>query len=56
MQDVLWCFSQIKGAIDTGVTERKFIFPIVAVTKNNLSHTSCLAGVQAGNLCAVGSC
>lgn len=42
MQDVLWCFSQVKGAIDAGVTECKFIFPFVAVTKNNLSHRSCL--------------
>uniref|UniRef100_A0A8C5NM85 Uncharacterized protein n=1 Tax=Junco hyemalis TaxID=40217 RepID=A0A8C5NM85_JUNHY len=33
MQDVLWCFSQVKGAIDDGVTECKFIFPFVAVTK-----------------------
>lgn len=56
MQDVLWCFSQVKGAIDAGVTECKFIFPFVAATKNNLSDTSCLAGVQGGHLCAVGSC
>lgn len=56
MQDVLWCFSQVKGTLDTGVTECKFVFPFVAVTKMNLSHTFCLAGVQAGNLCAVGSC
>lgn len=56
MQDVLWCFSQVKGTIDTGVIESKFIFPFVAVTKKNLSHTSCLAGVQGGHLRAVGSC
>lgn len=56
MQDVLWCFSQVKGTIDTGVIEGKFIFPFVAVTKKNLSHTSCLAGVQGGYLRAVGSC
>uniref|UniRef100_A0A8D0FDD5 Uncharacterized protein n=1 Tax=Strix occidentalis caurina TaxID=311401 RepID=A0A8D0FDD5_STROC len=36
MQDVLWCFSQVKGTIDIGVTEGKFIFPFVAVIKNNL--------------------
>uniref|UniRef100_A0A8C8AAA5 Uncharacterized protein n=1 Tax=Otus sunia TaxID=257818 RepID=A0A8C8AAA5_9STRI len=23
MQDVLWCFSQVKGTIDVGVTEGK---------------------------------
>lgn len=56
MQDVLWCFSQVKGTIDAGVAECKFIFPFVAVTKNNLSHTSCLAGVQGGLLRVVGSC
>uniref|UniRef100_A0A8C4W7K8 Uncharacterized protein n=1 Tax=Gopherus evgoodei TaxID=1825980 RepID=A0A8C4W7K8_9SAUR len=27
MQDVLWCFSQVKGTIDIGVTEGRFIFP-----------------------------
>lgn len=54
MQDVLWCFSQVKGALDTGVTECKFIFPFVAVARNNWSHTS--AGVQGDHLCAVGSC
>uniref|UniRef100_A0A8C6YXL5 Uncharacterized protein n=1 Tax=Nothoprocta perdicaria TaxID=30464 RepID=A0A8C6YXL5_NOTPE len=26
MQDVLWCFSQVKGTIDIGVTEGTFIF------------------------------
>lgn len=26
MQDVLWCFSQVKGTIDIGVTEGKLVF------------------------------
>uniref|UniRef100_A0A8C3I1B7 Uncharacterized protein n=1 Tax=Chrysemys picta bellii TaxID=8478 RepID=A0A8C3I1B7_CHRPI len=34
--DVLWCFSQVKGTIDIGVTEGRFIFPFVALSKENL--------------------
>uniref|UniRef100_A0A674JRN3 Uncharacterized protein n=1 Tax=Terrapene triunguis TaxID=2587831 RepID=A0A674JRN3_9SAUR len=36
MQDVLWCFSQVKGTIDIGITEGRFIFPFVALSKENL--------------------
>uniref|UniRef100_A0A8C5UBX1 Uncharacterized protein n=1 Tax=Malurus cyaneus samueli TaxID=2593467 RepID=A0A8C5UBX1_9PASS len=25
MQDVLWCFSQVKGTVDIGVTEGKWV-------------------------------
>lgn len=39
MQDVLWCFSQVKGTVDIGVTEGKSIFPFVAAIENNLSVT-----------------
>uniref|UniRef100_A0A672UX83 Uncharacterized protein n=1 Tax=Strigops habroptila TaxID=2489341 RepID=A0A672UX83_STRHB len=35
MQDVLWCFSQVKGTIDIGVAEGKSIFPFVAAIKTD---------------------
>ena len=36
LQDVLWCFSQVKGTIDAGVTEGRFMFPFVLGMKENL--------------------
>lgn len=36
MQDVLWCFSQVKGNIDIGVTEGGFTFAFAPVIKENL--------------------
>jgi len=48
MQDVLWCFSQVKGTIDIGVTEGKFIFPFVAVIRKNLFATYILPNQFAG--------
>lgn len=52
MQDVLWCFSQVKGTIDIGVTEGKFIFPFVAVIRNNLFVMYILPNQRAGGLFA----
>lgn len=59
MQDVLWCFSQVKGTIDIGVTEGKFIFPFVAVIKKNLFvlyilPNQCAGGVVRMSLEAAG--
>uniref|UniRef100_A0A8C9ENB8 Uncharacterized protein n=1 Tax=Pavo cristatus TaxID=9049 RepID=A0A8C9ENB8_PAVCR len=43
MQDVLWCFSQVKGTIDVGVTEGRFCFPFCWLwsQSTHLSPTSC---------------
>lgn len=57
MQDVLWCFSQVKGTADTGVTEGKFVFPLVAVIKKKLFVVYVLPSQCAG-ACSrvVGNC
>lgn len=43
MQDVLWCFSQVKGTIDVGVTEGRFRFPFcwLQSQSTHLSPPSC---------------
>uniref|UniRef100_A0A8C2UFJ2 Uncharacterized protein n=1 Tax=Coturnix japonica TaxID=93934 RepID=A0A8C2UFJ2_COTJA len=42
-RDVLWCFSQVKGTIDVGVTEGRFHFPLCCLRSRSihLLPTSC---------------
>lgn len=43
MQEILWCFSQVKGTIDTGVIEGKFIFSsVLGISKKVFSSANCL--------------
>uniref|UniRef100_A0A8D2L5G1 Uncharacterized protein n=1 Tax=Varanus komodoensis TaxID=61221 RepID=A0A8D2L5G1_VARKO len=39
--DILWCFSQVKGTIDIGLTEGGFALPFVLGMKNLFPCTNC---------------
>uniref|UniRef100_A0A8C6XUP9 Uncharacterized protein n=1 Tax=Naja naja TaxID=35670 RepID=A0A8C6XUP9_NAJNA len=43
MQEILWCFSQVKGTIDPGVIEGGFMFSsVLGISKTVFSSANCL--------------
>lgn len=54
MQDVLWCFSQVKGTTDIGVAEGKYIFPFVAAINRDSIVVYVLPSQCAGGCSHVG--